>query len=160
MKRINTSGRPAGRRGGNVVHRLDLRSSTRRRKHRPESERLRSELSEADVVPGENAVAPQSAVALERVGGEGDGGDSQARHQIQLLERRLQKMTRLLEQQGKEISSARQAEDQGVASVFREVQGVESDDAQAEHKKALMDSIFRQNMKLRESVTFGSSRAR
>lgn len=99
-------------------------------------------------------------MAPERVGVQGDVGDSQARHQIQLLERRLQKMTRLLEEQGKEISSAHEPEDQGVASVFREVQGVETEDAQAEHKKALMDSIFRQNMKLRDSVTFGSSRAR
>lgn len=99
-------------------------------------------------------------MAPERVGVQGDVGDSQARHQIKLLERRLQKMTRLLEQQSKEILSTSLPEDSGVASVFREVQGLESDDAQAEHKMALMDSIFRQNMKLRESVTFGSSDAR
>lgn len=92
--------------------------------------------------------------------GRSDVGDSQARHQIHLLERRLRKMTLLLEQQEQEISSGRGLEDHGVASVFREVQGLHSADAQAEHKKTLMESIFRENVKLRERVTSGSSPAR
>ena len=54
-------------------------------------------------------------------------------------------MTLLLEQQGQEISSGRGLEDHGVASEFREVQGLDSADAQAEHKKTLMESIFREN---------------
>ena len=89
-----------------------------------------------------------------------DAGDPQARHQIQLLERRLRKMMLLLEQQEQEIPSGRGLEDHGVASEFREVQGLDTADGQAEHKKTLMESIFRENVKLRERVTSGSSPAR
>ena len=160
MKRINTSGRLTGQRGGNVVHRLDLRSSTRRRQSRPEKARFQRELAETDLARLEDARDQQVTDARERSVVLGDAGDSQVRHQVKLLERRLRKMALLLEQQGKEVSSGRRPEEHGVASMFREVQGLEASDAQAEHKQALMASIFRQNMKLRESVTSGSSRSR
>jgi hypothetical protein len=35
--------------------------------------------------------------------------------------------------------------DPGVASIFRTVQGLSAEDAQAETKKALMSEIFKQN---------------
>lgn len=160
MKRINTSGRLSGQRGGNVVHRLDLRSSTVRRKQRRGPARLHEEPSGAAVGRIEEARPVNPTETVQGTARMSDVGDSQARHQIQLLERRLRKMTLLLEQQGQEISSGRGLEDHGVASEFREVQGLDSADAQAEHKKTLMESIFRENVKLRERVTSSSSPAR
>ena len=151
MKPINSNGRLAGQRGGNVVHRLDLRVSTRRRKQRGRA------LRPQGVAAGtERDASPQGAPAAAGVGTESVTG-RQERHQIRLLERRLQKVTRLLD--GQE-SSSRERSDEGVASVYRVVQGVDARDARAEDKRALMASIFLQNVKLRERVTFGPSHAR
>lgn len=147
MKPINTNGRRAGQRGGNVVHHLDLRGSTRRRKQRRPGLPLDGLNPEA---PGSDSPESTSVRAEEAA-----AGDSQARHRIKLLERRLQKMMRLLEDQ--ENHSMGGLEDDGVASIYRVVQGVDARDAQAEDKRALMASIFLQNVKLRERVTFGSS---
>lgn len=86
--------------------------------------------------------------------------DSQARHQIQLLERRLAKMARLLEQKDQEFSSRpAAAEDDGVASIYREVQGLGGRTKEAKTKRAFMSVIFEANLKLRESVTSASSDA-
>ena len=160
MKRINSSGRLSGQRGGNVVHRLDLRSSTVRRKQRRGPARLQGDPSGAAVGRREDARPVDSTDTVQRTVVGADAGDPQARHQIQLLERRLRKMMLLLEQQEQEIPSGRGLEDHGVASEFREVQGLDTADAQAEHKKTLMESIFRENVKLRERVTSGFSPAR
>ena len=155
MKRINTSGRLAALRGGNVVHRLDLRSRSGRRKQRRGGARLQQGPTDGEGALREVAKALLDSGAFERAGGRDDAADSQARHRIQLLERRLRKMTALLEQQGKEISSAGALEDHGIASVFREVQGIGAGDALIEHKKTLMASIFRENLKLRERDASG-----
>lgn len=151
MKPINTNGRRAGQRGGNVVHHLDLRGSTRRRKQ------LRPVLPVDGFIPEAPASnsSGSSSVRAEGDAEDAAAGDSQARHRIKLLERRLQKMMRLLEDQ--ENHSMGGLVDDGVASIYRVVQGVDARDAQAEDKRALMASIFLQNVKLRERVTFGSS---
>ncbi len=158
MKRINTSGRLAGQRGGNVVHHLDLRSGSRRRKQRPGSARVRRDPLESEGGPSEDVRALEADASAEQAGGPGGSVDPRARRQIHLLERRLRKVTSLLGQQGEERSSERRFEDLGVASMFREVQGIDREDAQAEHKKTLMESIFRENLRLQGSATFGSSR--
>lgn len=147
MKPINTNGRRAGQRGGNVVHHLDLRGSNRRRKRR-------RPVTPADDFILEAAASINSEITSARAE-PAAAGDSQARHRIKLLERRLQKMMRLLENQ--ENPSMGVLEDDGVASIYRVVQGVDARDAQAEDKRALMASIFLQNVKLRDSVTFGTS---
>ena len=151
MKPINTNGRRAGQRGGNVVHHLDLRVGTRRRKRRrpvpPADDFI---LEAAASIDSEN-----TSVRTEHDAEPASAGDSQARHRIKLLERRLQKMMRLLEDQ--ENSSMGGLEEDGVASIYRVVQGVDARDVQAEDKRALMASIFLQNVKLRERVTFGIS---
>lgn len=151
MKPINTNGRRAGQRGGNVVHHLDLRGGTRRRKRRrpvpPADDFI---LEAAASIDSENA-----SVRTEHDAEPAAASDSQARHRIKLLERRLQKMMRLLEDQ--ENPSMGGLEDDGVASIYRVVQGVDARDVQAEDKRALMASIFLQNVKLRERVTFGTS---
>lgn len=168
MKRINSNGRLSGQRGGNVVHRLDLPTGSRRRKRRRDAAPARDELIPA--APPENRLtgsppvtarpAAPAPVQDEIVPAPRPDGDSQARHQIQLLERRLVKMARLLEEREKEISSVSLPVEEGVASIYREVQGLEAQDNQAEQKRELMTSIFQENVKLRERVTSGSSPAR
>lgn len=151
MKPINTNGRRAGQRGGNVVHHLDLRGGTRRRKQRRPVPPADGFILEAAA----SIDSPNTSVRTEHDAEPAAAGDSQARHRIKLLERRLQKMMRLLEDQ--ENSSMGGLEDDGVASIYRVVQGVDARDVQAEDKRALMASIFLQNVKLRERVTFGTS---
>lgn len=151
MKPINSNGRLAGQRGVNVVHRLDLQVSGLWRKQRGRALR-----AQGVAVGTERDAIPEGSSAAVGGGTESVTG-RQERHQIRLLERRLQKVTRLLE--GQESSSRGRLEE-GVASVYRVVQGVDARDARAEDKRALMASIFLQNVKLRERVTFGPSHAR
>lgn len=86
--------------------------------------------------------------------------DSQARHQIQLLERRLVKMARLLDARDQESLSAPSAVEGGVASIYRDVQGLAGVGEEVKQKQALMSRIFDENLKLRERVTSSSSDAR
>ena len=86
--------------------------------------------------------------------------DSQARHQIQLLERRLAKMARIIEERDEEdISRSSQQSDDGVPSIYREVQGVNGRGKESKKKRAFMSLIFEANLKLRERVTSASSDA-
>lgn len=86
--------------------------------------------------------------------------DSQARHQIQLLERRLAKMARIIEERDEEMDSRSSREvDDGVPSIYREVQGVSGRGKEAKRKRAFMSLIFEANLKLRERVTSASSDA-
>lgn len=151
MKPINSNGRLAAQRGVNVVHRLDLQVSGLRRKRRGRALRPQGVAmgTERDAIP--EGFSAAAGGRTESVTGR------QERHQIRLLERRLQKVTRLLE--GQESSSRGRLEE-GIASDYRVVQGVDARDARAEDKRALMASIFLQNVKLRERVTFGPSHAR
>ncbi len=86
--------------------------------------------------------------------------DSQARHQIQLLERRLVKMARLLEVRDQESLSTAAPTEDGVASIYRQVQGLGGRGKEVKKKQALMSRIFDENLKLRERVTSASSDAR
>ncbi len=74
---------------------------------------------------------------------------------IQLLERRLQKLAGALESQEDLLLRMRQQEshDPGVASSFREVQGLALDAPGGERKQELMRRIFESNQELRERIT-------
>lgn len=171
-------------RGGNVVHNLDFpglgRGGAARRAAR-DGQRRRSIAKEAP--RPESSPAPRPAIDPEakKAGGKPariyvlpklprkeaatepikvlqpiapNLEDSQARKQIDVLERRLAKMARLLDQRDTEIvSRSRVAEDTGVASIYRNVQGLDSGGDEAVQKKELMSSIFEANLKLREMVT-------
>jgi GGDEF domain-containing protein len=68
--------------------------------------------------------------------------------QVDTLERRITKLTTLLgvtEEELARVMSLKQI-DPGVASIYRTVQGLRGDDAQAQAKKAMMASIFEQNL--------------
>lgn len=153
-------------RGRNLVHKIDLpglgkSAGGRSREARP-STRRRAPLvpappqaPAAEVLPLPAYVLPSPVVRepdLERSPAALE--DSQARKQIDVLERRLAKMARLLDQRDVEIvSRSRQEEEVGVASIYRGVQGLGGAGEEAKQKKALMSSIFEANLKLREMVT-------
>lgn len=76
------------------------------------------------------------------------------RREIELLERRLRKMNGLLEdredQLRKLVTSGRV--DSGLASLYREVQGIADDSPMAETKREMMSSIFEANRKLQRRL--------
>jgi hypothetical protein len=70
------------------------------------------------------------------------------RRQTDQLEKRIAKLTSILgvtEEELKRVMAMKNI-DAGVASIFRTVQGLSAEDAQAETKKALMSEIFKQNI--------------
>ncbi len=66
------------------------------------------------------------------------------------LNRRIEKLTRSLETTEAEVARLRSAgvEDAGVASVYREVQGLDSGENRADLKRELMGEIFKANLDL------------
>ncbi len=172
-------------RGGNVVHNLDFpglgRGGAARRSARVAARRRRPLAQEARIEPAEPAAKPARIYVLPkapkkaptedpateaateaRQGRSMDPAvqDSQARKQIDVLERRLAKMARLLDQRDTEIvSRSRPPEDKGVSSIYRDVQGLEGQGDEAQQKRDLMSSIFEANLKLREMVTSSAKKS-
>lgn len=116
---------------------------------------------DADVIPAaiprpSKRVAAEAA-ALDRPRSTGARtGDGASRHQIDLLERRLAKMARLLEAKEQEVAKVASASGEpGVASVFREVQGLEGSGEEVQRKKDLMSRIFEANLDLRKQIISG-----
>ena len=87
-----------------------------------------------------------------------DDGDKY-RKQVDLLERRLAKVNGLLENNELEIKRLRRLKtaDTGVASKFKDVQGIADDDQNAEAKKEMMSQIFSANLKLHQRISSQSS---
>lgn len=75
---------------------------------------------------------------------------AESKKQIDLLERRLAKLTGVLGVTEKELQRvmAMKAIDPGVASIYSEVQGLDLDGEMAETKAAMMTSIFEANVQL------------
>ncbi len=88
---------------------------------------------------------------LERALGE---RQDEHRRQIDTLERRIQKLTHSLGMTESELKRALAAKnvDPGVASLYRNVQGLSADDVQQELKKELMSKIFQANLELRKQI--------
>ncbi|MEM1448157.1 MAG: GGDEF domain-containing protein [Planctomycetota bacterium] len=88
---------------------------------------------------------------IQRLAAAPPGEDPEAfKREIDQLHRRIAKLTASLETTEQEITRLRSLKtvDDGVASVYREVQGLEDGDARSEIKKELMGEIFRANMDL------------
>jgi hypothetical protein len=68
--------------------------------------------------------------------------------QVDMLERRIAKLTSLLGVTEEELARvmAMKNIDAGVASIFKTVQGLRGDDASVAAKKAMMATIFEQNL--------------
>ena len=86
---------------------------------------------------------PAPAMASER--------EEAYQQEIDVLRRRVAKLTASLGLNDQELARLRSVgiSDEGVASIYRDVQGLSDEDAQAEVKQALMRCIFEANLDLR-----------
>lgn len=73
--------------------------------------------------------------------------------QVDMLERRIAKLTSVIGVTEEELARvmAMKMVDPGVASIFKTVQGLRGDDPQAQAKKAMMSTIFEQNLAFQKS---------
>lgn len=90
-----------------------------------------------------------------------DAQMAEHRRQTDMLEKRIAKLTSILgvtEEELKRVMAMKNI-DPGVASIFRTVQGLSAEDAQAETKKGLMADIFKQNLAFqkREKTAAGAA---
>ncbi|MEL6431146.1 MAG: hypothetical protein AAFU73_02470 [Planctomycetota bacterium] len=147
--------------GGNVVHRIELPVRSRRRRSGGRGDRPAPEtrviIQRVPAEPEPRAAQSRPTPPAPRAARPGPLQDSQARRQIEVLERRLAKMARLLEDRD-QLLAGRQtpAEDEGVASIYREVQGIQGRTAEVKQKKALMSKIFEANLDLRKRIISGT----
>jgi len=116
-------------------------------------------LSDADatlVARIERQVTAQLLVELrERQGGPARAGlDEDSQRKIELLERRIAKLTGQLGMTEEQLQNVLRMKniDPGIASIYDSVQGISSDEAQAQLKKELMGKIFQANKQLREQL--------
>ncbi len=72
--------------------------------------------------------------------------------QIDVLERRIQKLTELLDATEVELASLarRKGMDQGIASIYRTVQGLRTDEADFARKREILTLIFEANLELKQ----------
>ena len=92
-----------------------------------------------DVITGERKEAEEARRALQD-------------REVDLLQRRIGKLNETLgstERRLREVAALKSL-DGGISSVYREVQGLDSSDVQAERKKELMAEIFKANLDLQK----------
>jgi hypothetical protein len=77
------------------------------------------------------------------------------RRQIELLERRIAKLTRYLAkaEESLERLAALRGEDTGVASIYRSAQGMSPEERALAFKQKLMQKIFQANLELRQKLS-------
>lgn len=82
---------------------------------------------------------------------------SEHQRQIETLERRITKLSDSLGMTEAELQRAltQKTVDPGVASIYKTVQGLSSNDVQVQLKKALMSKIFEANVELRKKIDTG-----
>ena len=92
------------------------------------------------------------------VGAQGSS-DGAHQRQIQILERRLEKLVILLELREGELERFKRQDlmEPGIASYFDTVQGLAPDEPMVEAKRDLMKRIFEQNVALQASLRSGRS---
>ena len=86
--------------------------------------------------------------------GQGVDEMADARGRIDVLERRIAKLTHLLGVTEEELKrvAAMKGVDLGLASIYRGVQGLSSEAAQREAKRAMMREIFEANVEMRRRI--------
>jgi len=80
---------------------------------------------------------------------------SDSEMQVELLERRVKKLTAQLdetEQLLERVRREKSADEAGVASIYRTVQGLRGDEAAVAQRRALLHEIFRHNRELRSEL--------
>ena len=83
-----------------------------------------------------------------------NGSEAAHLRQIDILERRIVKLTRLLEETEANLQriAAMKNLDLGIASVYRDVQGLSSEEQALALKRSLMREIFQANLKLKTAI--------
>jgi diguanylate cyclase (GGDEF)-like protein len=100
-------------------------------------------------------VSALSSMAPQREG----VSDSEYKRQVEVLERRLAKLTSQLgmtEEELKRIAKMKNI-DLGLHSIYRTIQGIADDDGQAELKREMMSAIFEANVKLKKRIASEAS---
>ncbi len=94
----------------------------------------------------------ESAAAT--AGGEGDDALKAARERIDVLERRIAKLTHILGITEEELARVALIKgiDLGIASIYRSVQGLSPEASQRERKLAMMRDIFEANVEFRRQL--------
>ena len=79
---------------------------------------------------------------------------SDSQGQIELLERRIEKLTEHLDKTEAELRrvAALKTVDSGVASIYDTVQGLSSDDSEYERKNEMLQGIFEANFALQKGA--------
>ena len=100
------------------------------------------------------APAPNGSPAQHEPQGSAEERELAHRREIELLERRIAKLTLRLTHTEDELArlAALQAMDPGIASVYRGVQGLSPLDAARSAKRALMQEIFQANLELKTAM--------
>jgi vacuolar-type H+-ATPase subunit I/STV1 len=84
---------------------------------------------------------------------------SDSEMQVEVLERRVKKLTAQLdetEQLLERVRREKSADEAGVASIYRTVQGLRGDEAAVAQRRALLHEIFRHNLELRSELATAS----
>jgi ABC-type ATPase with predicted acetyltransferase domain len=78
----------------------------------------------------------------------------ESQREIERLERRVLKLTESLGMTEKELQriAALKNIDLGISSIYRTVQGLQSDDGNAEQKKEMLKNLFEANLSLRSEL--------
>jgi len=117
-------------------------------------EAITAQVPEIETLPGlrhalatlisRSDLAPSAATA----------GPSTRAKELDLLRRRAGKLVRELRTARSEVERAAALEmsDPGVASLYREVQGLREESADAEAKRGMLEDIFRANLELRREA--------
>ncbi len=100
-------------------------------------------------------LADDKRVAEQQGSDEKDRAEDEAetyKKQVELLQRRLAKLTESLGLTEQELARVRRmtAVDSGIQSVYRDVQGISADGEQGEMKRELMSQIFAANLDLKQ----------
>ncbi|MEM9380492.1 MAG: hypothetical protein AAGB93_11135 [Planctomycetota bacterium] len=146
------------KRGSNVVHRLDFQSKTVRRS----TPRRRSGGGfRPSLLPGGAASEDPHARPLE--GRErrleqvpqpapAPAAAPQSDREVERLQRRLAKLTKLLDERDDELLALAEqgGGEDGIASIYRKVQGIQGRGKDAKRKKEFMTRIFEANLALRD----------
>ncbi len=130
----------------------------------PTPEVLRGIVAEEGSKALESARRAQDALvnAIKNMQATGNGDISveleNYKRQIDVLERRITKLTQLLSMTEGELRRLIDAKsiDPGVASIYKDVQGLTEAEANAEAKKDIMKRIFQANLELKEKLSSGS----
>lgn len=81
---------------------------------------------------------------------QGESGSDVQNHRIDLLERRLAKVIRALEETEVALEETARRIDRGIASAYRETQGLSADDPRASTKLTMLRGVYDENRRLAE----------